>query len=297
MQEGSLRVDGNINLHIDTPDGKVATPIAEVKNMNSFRAVERALAHEAERQLAAWRETAQELGDAPKQTRSWDDAAGVTRPMREKEESSDYRYLPDPDLLPVTTTDEEVAAVRASLGELPAALRARLEATYQIKPYDSDVLVSQGRGLVDYYIALAEACGDGRLAGNWTQQDILRTLKQRGITIEEFPVSAAQAGELLRRVRSGTLDTTRGREVLAQMIEAGQSVDEAMQALGIEAVDESDLVALCRELLAANPQIVADLADGKQKAVGALIGQAKQRNPNVNPAQVREICLKLAAGD
>ena len=113
MQEGSLRVDANVNLHIDTPQGKVATPIVEIKNMNSFRAVERALDYEAERQFGVWQETGQKLGDAPKQTRGWDDAAGVTRGQRSKEESSDYRYFPDPDLVPVTVTPAEVESIRA----------------------------------------------------------------------------------------------------------------------------------------------------------------------------------------
>ena len=123
MQEGSLRVDANVNLHIATPQGLVATPIVEIKNMNSFRAVERALDFETERQYGVWRQTGQKLGDAPKQTRGWDDAAGVTRGQRSKEESSDYRYFPDPDLVPVTVTPAEVEEVRSELGELPAALR------------------------------------------------------------------------------------------------------------------------------------------------------------------------------
>ena len=145
MQEGSLRVDANVNLHIDTPAGQIATPIVEVKNMNSFRAVERALAYEAQRQWQEWQETGHKLGDVPKSTRGWDEASQTTRPQRSKEESSDYRYFPDPDLVPVTVTEAEVERVRASLGELPAALRTRLEQTYGITPYDSDVLVNQGR--------------------------------------------------------------------------------------------------------------------------------------------------------
>ena len=130
MQEGSLRVDANVNLHIDTPHGTVATPIVEIKNMNSFRAVERALAYEAERQYQEWRETGQKLGDVPKQTRGWDDQAQVTRAQRHKEESSDYRYFPDPDLVPVRVTPEEIAAAAQSLDELPAALRERLTSSY-----------------------------------------------------------------------------------------------------------------------------------------------------------------------
>ena len=120
--------------------------------MNSFRAVERALAYEAQRQWQEWQETGHKLGDVPKSTRGWDEASQTTHEQRSKEESSDYRYFPDPDLVPVTVTEAEVERVRASLGELPAALRTRLEQTYGITPYDSDVLVNQGRALVDYYV-------------------------------------------------------------------------------------------------------------------------------------------------
>ncbi len=118
MQEGSLRVDANINLHIDTPQGNVATPIVEVKNMNSFRAVERALAYEAQRQYQVWQETGQQLGHVPKTTRGWDEASQTTRPQRSKEESSDYRYFPEPDLVPVTTTEAEVERIRAGAGRV-----------------------------------------------------------------------------------------------------------------------------------------------------------------------------------
>jgi len=295
MQEGSLRVDANINLHVDTPEGKVATPIVEVKNMNSFRAVERALAYEAERQWDVWQETGRKMGGpgGHKTTRGWDEAAQITREQRTKEESSDYRYFPDPDLIPVTTTEDDVQRVRQSLGELPAALRTRLEETYEITPYDSDVLVNQGRPLVDYYIELADGCGDGKLASNWVQQDVLRTLNERQIEIAAFPVSAGALAELLAMVQAGKITTSRGREVLAEMLGCGASAEEAMKSLGIEQVDESALEDLCRELLEANPKIVAQVKEGKVKAAGALIGQAKQKNPNVNPGRVREICLEM----
>ncbi|HUT09255.1 MAG TPA: Asp-tRNA(Asn)/Glu-tRNA(Gln) amidotransferase subunit GatB [Thermoguttaceae bacterium] len=295
MQEGSLRVDANINLHVDTPEGQVATPIVEVKNMNSFRAVERALDYEAGRQLNVWKETGRKMGGpgGHKTTRGWDEAAQITREQRTKEESSDYRYFPDPDLVPVIVTREQVDRVRGSLGELPADLRTRLETTYGITPYDADVLVNQGRPLVDYYIETAEACGDGKLASNWVQQDVLRTLNERQIDVAKFPVAAGALAELIRTVRAGKLTTSRGREVLAEMIASGRPLDEAMKGLGIEEVDESALEELCRELLQANPKIVAQVKEGKVKAAGALIGQAKQKNPNVDPARVREICLEL----
>jgi aspartyl-tRNA(Asn)/glutamyl-tRNA(Gln) amidotransferase subunit B len=296
MQEGSLRVDANINLHINLSGDRLAkTPIVEIKNVNSFRAVERALAYEADRQYEIWRETKQELGDVPKQTRGWDDVANVTRGQRHKEETSDYRYFPEPDLVPVIVSEEEINRIQESLGELPADLRKRLEATYEISPYDSDVLVNQGRELVDYYVELVHLTGDGKTASNWIQQDVLRTLNERNSTIDKFPISAAGLADLIKRIQAGELDTSRGREVFAEMLNSGQSAAEIIAARGIVRVDESELIALCQEILAANPKIVADIKGGKPQAAGNLVGQVKKRNPNVNPGRVREICLELAA--
>jgi len=319
MQEGSLRVDANINLHIEKgvrtilcegyeepPTNNssdpffgakdiVATPIVEVKNMNSFRAVERALAYEAQRQWQEWQETGHKLGDVPKTTRGWDEVSQTTRPQRSKEESSDYRYFPDPDLVPVTVTDEEVERIRASLGELPAALRKRLEQTYGITPYDADVLVNQGRALADYYVELAEACGDGKAASNWIQQDVLRWLGEQQVDIAEYPVAAKSLAELIGKVRSRAFETSRGREVLGVMVAERKSLADAIAALGIEAVDDSALLDLCRKLVAANPKIAAEVREGKLKGLGALIGQAKKENPNVNASRVREICQELTS--
>ncbi|HEY4313378.1 MAG TPA: Asp-tRNA(Asn)/Glu-tRNA(Gln) amidotransferase subunit GatB [Pirellulales bacterium] len=296
MQEGSLRVDANVNLHLTDERGeKIATPIVEIKNMNSFRAVERALTYESARQYDVWQETRQKLGDVPKQTRGWDDTANVTHGQRHKEESSDYRYFPDPDLVPVTVAAEEVERVRAELGELPAQMRERLEKTYGINAYDSDVLVNQGRELVSYFVDVADTCGDGKVASNWVQQDVLRLLKELGTDIEAFPVRPWALADLLKKVKAGEVDTTRGREVFALMVSAGKSLEEAMQELGIEKVDESALVELCKQLIAANPKLVADVKAGKMQAAGAFVGQAKKANPNVNPARVREICLELIA--
>jgi len=295
MQEGSLRVDANINLHIQTPNGIVATPIVEVKNLNSFRAVERALHYEAERQYEVWQETGISK-DGPgghKATRGWDDQAQVTRGQRHKEESSDYRYFPDPDLVPVVVKPQQVDEVRANLGELPAALRSRLQTTYKIDAYDADVIVNQGRELVDYYISLADSSSDPKRASNWIQQDVLRTLNERQITIQDFPISVTSLAELLKAIQKGEVDNTRGKDVLAEMLDSGSSAVEAMKKLGIEKVDLSALTGLCQELLEGNLKIVDDIKGGNQKAVGALIGQAKKSNPNVNPNEVRRICLEL----
>jgi len=293
MQEGSLRVDANVNLHIPQPDGRLAkTPIVEIKNVNSFRAVERAVAYEAQRQFEVWQEDHVEIGQRPKQTRGWDDQANLTRGQRHKEESSDYRYFPEPDLVPVTVAAEKIEQVRSSLGELPAKLRERLESTYEITPYDSDVIVNQGQSFVAYFVELAEAVKDGKTAANWVTQDVLRVLNDQNQSIEQFPIRAAALTDLIRRVQAGDFNTSRAREVFAEIL-AGKSVAEAVAVLGITKVDESELIAMADEILKANPRIVADIKSGKAQAAGNLIGQAKKRNPNLNPARFREICLEL----
>ncbi|MEM8946494.1 MAG: Asp-tRNA(Asn)/Glu-tRNA(Gln) amidotransferase subunit GatB [Planctomycetota bacterium] len=295
MQEGSMRCDANVNLHIDTPDGKVATPIVEIKNMNSFRAVERAIEYEAERQHRAWLETSTKMGDVPKQTRGWDDTAGKTLPQRSKEDSSDYRYFPDPDLVPVLSTPEEVESVRAALGELPADIRKRLSDEHSLSAYDADVLVNQGRDVLQYFTAAAEASGDYKAACNWITQDIQRVLKEKDQSIDEFSISSAQLADLITAVAEGKLPKSRSKDAFELMHADSMEVAAAIEKLGIEQVDESALVGLCQELLDANPKIVADVQGGKQQAIGSLIGQAKKKNPNVDPGQFRRLCLDLIA--
>ncbi|MCA9174897.1 MAG: Asp-tRNA(Asn)/Glu-tRNA(Gln) amidotransferase subunit GatB [Planctomycetales bacterium] len=297
MQEGSLRVDANINLHIPQGDQVIETPIVEVKNMNSFRAVQRAMEYEAERQYAQWQRTGQTKAEATKQTWGWNDQEERTELQRAKEESSDYRYFPDPDLLPVVVTPAEVAEVKSSLGELPAALRQRLQDEYELDTYGADVIVNQGREVANYFVATAEASGDRRKAGNWVQQEVLRTLKDEQCDIEAFAarVPASQLAALIQAVSNGRLDNSRAKDVFTAMHRDGSDVDAAMKSLGIEEVDRSDVEDLCRELLEANPRVIADVKGGKQQAVGALIGQAKKRNPNANPNQVRETLLQLIA--
>ncbi len=293
MQEGSLRVDANINLHLTVDEKHVATPIVEVKNMNSFRAVERALAFEAQRQLAEWEDSGETIEDVPKTTRGWDDAKERTFLQREKELSADYRYFPDPDLLPVRLPRDEVDAIRDALGELPAETRRRLETQYGIKPYDADVIVNQGPTLIAYFETVAEGCGDGRRASAWIQQDVLRAMKERGLEADAFPIPAGRLGELLEKVVAGELDNNRARDVFAHLLEHDVAVDAACETLGIEAIDAGEIETLARELLEANPSTVEDVKAGKRQAIGPLIGQAKKRNPNANPQQVRQTLLDL----
>lgn len=294
MQEGSLRADANVNLHIQHSGEVVATPIVEVKNLNSFRAVERALVYESQRQYDQWRRTGQRIGDAPKQTRGWDDAAGVTVPQREKEESADYRYFPDPDLVPLRITAEQLERGRSQLGELPAALRERLEVEHVLKPYDADVIVSQGRGVVDYFLGAVSAGAGAKRVSSWIQQDVMRTLNERGWTIESFPLTPEQLAELLQAIDSGDVDNSRGKDVFQYWLEhPAASLSSAKSALGIEALDHGELEQLCRELLAENPKIVEQVQEGNLKGLGALIGAAKKKNANADPKLVREMCQTI----
>ncbi len=296
MQEGSLRVDANVNLHINVGEKKIATPIVEVKNMNSFRAVEAAIEHEVQRQYDEWEKTGQTIKDSPKTTRGWDDTKEITFQQREKEESADYRYFPDPDLLPVRIPAERVEAIRATLGETPAQTLDRLPGQYGIKPYDADVMVKSGRETVAYFEKAAAIAGDGKRASAWVQQDVMRTMKEQQIDISDFPVDAEKLGDLLKRVADGDLDNSRAKDVFNHLVDNDESVDEAIKALGIESVDSSEIDSLVQELLDANPKIVEDVLGGNAKAVGALIGQAKKKNPNANPQVIRETALRIIKG-
>ena len=193
MQEGSLRCDANVNLHIDRDGATVATPIVEIKNLNSFRSVERALNYEAERQYNKWLADGLTIADAHKETRGWSDPEGVTKPQRQKETAADYRYFPEPDLVPVVVDRDWIDRVRATIGELPAARRARFESDYGLSAYDANVLVEQGEDVADYFDAVARATGSYKLASNWIQADILRVAKERKVTLDRFPRRARGA--------------------------------------------------------------------------------------------------------
>ncbi len=182
------------------------------------------------------------------------------------------------------------------MGELPAALRQRLQDEFGVSAYDADVITNQGRAVAEYYETAAKGCGDGKLASNWITQTILRTLNDQETTIEAFAISADRLTGLLKAIKGGDVDNNRGRDVFQLMLESGKTAAEAMQELGIEKVDDSELETLCRELIEANPHVVADIKAGKMKAAGALIGQAKKKNPNVDPGQVRKLCIEIAQG-
>jgi aspartyl-tRNA(Asn)/glutamyl-tRNA(Gln) amidotransferase subunit B len=302
MQEGSLRCDANVNVHMPQPDGSyVATPIVEIKNLNSFRGVERALKYEAERQTAElerrlakdWlvdRAQAKRFRDyevravlekkddgrtvpVSKATAGWDDRTGRTDVQRRKEEAADYRYFPDPDLVPVTVAAERIDEIRRETGELPAAQRGRLQTAYGLSAYDAGVLSRQGRALVTYFEETVTGGADAKEACNWISNDLLQALNDRQIDIKSCPLPAPRLAELIAQVKTTGLNKQRAREVFATMIDDGTSAAEAIDKLGFKPVaDAGQLREIVRRAIAANAKAVADYKKGKTKAADAIKG-------------------------
>jgi aspartyl-tRNA(Asn)/glutamyl-tRNA(Gln) amidotransferase subunit B len=294
MQEGSLRCDANINLHIPQSNGEVAaTPIVEVKNLNSFRAVERAMRYEAERQYEQFQRDGLRLGHAPKATAGWDEVRGVTRVQRRKEEASDYRYFPEPDLVPVLVDEAWLGRVRAEMGEVPSAARARLQKDYGLTPYDAGVLTSQGRSVTAYFEAVSQACGDAKAASNWVTNKVLATLKEHKADIATFSIRAEALAELIKEQKTIGLNKQTAEEVYTRMLENGGGAKETMAQLGIKAVGASDLVDIVRRAVAANPKAVADFKKGKAAAAQAIKGAVMRETKGTAPPDlVQQILLE-----
>jgi aspartyl-tRNA(Asn)/glutamyl-tRNA(Gln) amidotransferase subunit B len=218
----------------------------------------------------------------------------VTKPQREKETAADYRYFPEPDLVPVVVDDAWLARVRGSIGELPSARRHRFETDYGLSPYDANVLVEQGQDVADYFDEVARATGESKLASNWIQQDVLRTIKDRKIKIAEFPVRPEALADLINRVKRGELNTNQGREILGRMIETGDPAEVIIEMGGYKMVSDRDAIAAAVDAaVSANPQALEDLRKGKKKpeaVKGFLRGQVmKQTGGKANPAVVGEL--------
>lgn len=305
MQEGSLRCDVNVNLHVHTDDGhNIPTPIVEVKNLNSFRGVEMACEHEAKRQFEEFKKTGQKLGDVPKQTRGWDLERGVSYPLRSKEEASDYRYFPDPDLVPVTVTPEWVEEVRSSLGELPAERRERLIDAWSLSQYDTNVIITHSQQFADYYELVAQICGDGKQAANWVTQDVLRELNDRKLSIDDFPIPATVLGGILKRIVGGEMTVKGGREVFAELLTLPpeQVTDAAAERIiaekGLLLVTDTGEVDKAIDVVLADPKhekAIADVRGGKQQAVGPLIGNVMKQLKGADPKAVRARLLERIA--
>ncbi|MDR1385860.1 MAG: Asp-tRNA(Asn)/Glu-tRNA(Gln) amidotransferase subunit GatB [Planctomycetaceae bacterium] len=296
MQEGSLRCDANINLHIaPSPSNRLKevlkTPIIEIKNLNSFRAVRAALAYETNRQYQCFLD-GEYVGDFAKQTWLWDEAKQITRQMRTKEESSDYRYFPEPDLLPVIITDKEVAEVQKSIEyRKPPDVRKRLTEQYLLSAYDADVIVNAGWEVAEYFFTLAKKSGNAKQSANWLTQEVMRILNQQNIPIAEFPLSAETLAKLIAAIDTGKIPRNQAKAFFAEMLKSQESVETLIQKLGVVSIPQEELDKIAEQIIAENPNIIAEILQGKAKAIGSLIGKAKKLNKNIDPA-LFEACLK-----
>jgi aspartyl-tRNA(Asn)/glutamyl-tRNA(Gln) amidotransferase subunit B len=296
MQEGSLRADANVNLHVQREGNTVATPIVEIKNLNSFRAVERAIEFEIDRQISEYLRTGFTKGQVPKQTRGWNDVLGQTELQREKEEVSDYRYFPCPDLVPVVLSSEQRHRAGEEAACTPDHYRTQLVETLQVRDADAEVLVQQGKQTVEYFLQLVAHGATAKRGSAWMLQDVLRFLNDRQVQIDAYPIRPPTLAALLSTIEAGRIDTSQAKQALALLLEHPDwTVPQAIDALGIVRVDDSEMDTLCDELLAENPDVIEKVKGGNTKAVAALVGQAKKRNRNADPRVVQELCLKKIA--
>lgn len=292
MQEGSFRCDTNVSVR---PKGetKLGTR-TELKNINSFRFVERAINYEVERQI----NVIENGGKITQETRLYDPNKNETRPMRSKEEANDYRYFPDPDLLPLVISDELIEKVRQQLPELPQQKRARFMEQYGLSAYDASILVSS-KDMADYYENVVKESGDQpKLAANWLINELLAALNKDGLDISESPITSAQLGKLVIRIADGTLSGKLAKSLFEGLLNQEGDVDDIIAKRGLTQVtDMSAIEKLIDEIMTANPQQVADYRAGKDKLFGFFVGQAmKASGGKLNPQQLNDLLKKKLQG-
>jgi aspartyl-tRNA(Asn)/glutamyl-tRNA(Gln) amidotransferase subunit B len=287
MQEGSLRCDANISV---MPEGaKEFGTRAEIKNLNSFRALERAIDYEVQRQI----ELIEDGGHVVQETRTWDDAQGMTFSMRSKEEAHDYRYFPEPDLVPIILDDAWIERSRKSLPELPDARKARLMKDKGLQDYDAELIVSSKK-MADYFDAAAAESTDAKGVANWMLGDVSAYLNNENVEIDKFPISPKHLGEMVNLINKGVLSSKLAKKVFAEMLKSDKAPADLVKELGLEQVsDTGALQAMVDEVVAANPQSVADFKAGKDRAVGFLVGQImKKSRGKANPSMVNQMIVK-----
>ncbi|MCS4502932.1 Aspartyl/glutamyl-tRNA(Asn/Gln) amidotransferase subunit B [wastewater metagenome] len=292
MQEGSFRCDANVSVR---PKGESGFGTrAELKNLNSFRFVERAINHEIERQI----ELIEDGGEVVQETRLYDADKNETRSMRTKEEANDYRYFPDPDLLPLEVTRSLIEEIRGELPELPDAKKARFEADYGLPAYDAGVLTAS-RELADYYEATVTAAdGEAKLAANWVMGELSGALNKAGLDITDSPVSAADLGGLLCRINDETISGKIAKDVFEAMWNGEGDADTVIESKGLKQVTDTGAIeAMVDEAIAANPTQLEQYRAGKTKLLGFFVGQVmKASGGKANPQQVNEILRRKLDG-
>ena len=292
MQEGSFRCDANVSVR--RRGAELLGTRCEIKNLNSFRFVERAINHEVERQI----DLIESGGAVVQETRLYDSVKDQTRSMRSKEEANDYRYFPDPDLLPLVIEPAFVDAVRATLPELPDAKRARFVADYGLPDYDAGVLTS-ARELADYYEAVvAQAPSDAKLAANWVMGELAARLNEANLDITQSRVSAAQLAGLLVRISDETISGKIAKQVFEVLWSEGGDADAVIDRLGLRQITDSGaLAAIIDQIIADNPAQRDQYRAGKDKLFGFFVGQAmKATDGKANPAQLNDLLRRKLDG-
>lgn len=282
MEEGSMRADVNVSVR---KHGEPFRTRCEVKNVNSIRYVMQAVEAEARRQIEVW----EQGGTVSQETRLFDPGRGETRSMRSKEDAHDYRYFPDPDLLPLVLDEDWVTQLKSTLPELPDAKRARFVGDYGLSPYDAAVLVAE-KETAAFYETVAGG-RDAKLAANWMMGDFFAALNRTGRTIETTPVSAAALGELLDLLADKTINGRIAKEVFEAMVETGQGPSSIVEQRGLRQVTDTGAIeAAVDQVLAANPDKLAEYRSGKDKLFGFFVGQVmKAMAGKGNPALVNEV--------
>jgi len=264
-----------------------------VKNLNSFRALQRALEYEVRRQSAIL-----DAGQRVEQdTRHWNDQKGVTISMRSKEDAEDYRYFPDPDLVPVVLTEEQIETWRRELPELPDQKAARFISQYGLPAYDARVLTSS-KAMADFFEAAVERFGEPKTVSNWVMVEVQRLVNEAGIEFDALPIGPGDLAGLLELVKRGTISNNVGKEVLEEMFKTGKSAADIVKERGLEQIsDTGELEAIVEQVIAENPGPVQDVRDGKEKAIGFLVGQVmKLTKGKANPKMVNELLRQKLTG-
>ena len=284
MEEGSLRCDANVSVR---PAGqeKFGTK-AEVKNVNSFRYLQKALEYEIERQI----ELLEEGGRVVQETRLWDSATGKTHAMRSKEEAHDYRYFPEPDLPPLVVDAARIQVVRSTMPELPEARRRRFVAAYGLPEYDAGVL-TQSSELADYYEQVARDSSNPKAASNWVMGELLRTINDRGLNIAEIPLTPGALAGLIAIIDKCTISSSIAKDVFGKMFDSGRSADEIVAAEGLAQIgDESALLSIVQDVIGRNPDAVAQYRAGKNQTFGFMVGQVmKASGGKANPKLANQL--------
>ncbi|MBN1685595.1 MAG: Asp-tRNA(Asn)/Glu-tRNA(Gln) amidotransferase subunit GatB [Spirochaetales bacterium] len=290
MEEGSLRCDANINLWVYEDGKKYATPIAEIKNMNSFRSIRNALEYEVKRQVREWEQSRLLLEVAGKTTRGYLEAKGITVLQRAKEEASDYRYFPEPDLKPISISREMIDALKARVGALPAERRRRYIGEYGITEQDALNLTSSA-AMADFFEAAAAGHPEPKRISNFILAEVKKYLNQRSIGVDELAVDARAFRRLIDLVDAGKISGKIAKEVFVDMADTGKDALAIIEEKGLIQIDNSDAIAQAvDEVIVENPDSAADYKNGKEKAIGFLMGQVmKKTKGKANPAMAIQL--------